>query len=72
MATIPKAPPPKKRNYSRAPVSILSQYRVPEKGTKEAFTAIMGGGGLSSIPSHPSRPERPSTWSSACRASRVW
>lgn len=46
MATIPKAPPPKKRNYPRASVSIRIQYKDPQKGMKEAFTAIMGGGGL--------------------------
>ncbi|HEY5594205.1 MAG TPA: TIGR02266 family protein [Nitrospiria bacterium] len=46
MATIPKAPPPKKRNYPRAPISIRIQYKDPQKGMKEAFTAIMGGGGL--------------------------
>lgn len=44
--TYTKGPPPKKRDYPRAPISIRIQYRVPEKGTKEAFTAIMGGGGL--------------------------
>ena len=46
MTTIPKAPPPEKRNYPRAPVSIRIQYKDPRRGTKEAFTAIMGGGGL--------------------------
>jgi type IV pilus assembly protein PilZ len=44
--TYTKGPPPKKRDYPRAPISIRIQYRVSEKGVKEAFTAIMGGGGL--------------------------
>lgn len=44
--TYTKGPPPKKRNYPRAPISIRIQYRVSEKGVKEAFTAVMGGGGL--------------------------
>ncbi|MEK6684715.1 MAG: TIGR02266 family protein [Nitrospirota bacterium] len=46
MAALPKASPPKKRNYPRAPVSIRIRYKDPQKGMKEAFTAIMGGGGL--------------------------
>jgi type IV pilus assembly protein PilZ len=46
MATIPKAPPPQKRDYPRAPVSIRIQYRTGQNGAKEGFTAIMGGGGL--------------------------
>ena len=46
MATLQKAPPPEKRNYPRAPVSIRIQYKDPQKGMKEAYTAIMGGGGL--------------------------
>ena len=44
--TYTKGPPPKKRNYPRAPISIRIQYREPHKGVKEGFTAIMGGGGL--------------------------
>ncbi|MBI3812248.1 MAG: TIGR02266 family protein [Nitrospirae bacterium] len=44
--TYTKGPPPKKRNYPRAPISIRIQYRVSEKGIKDAFTAVMGGGGL--------------------------
>jgi uncharacterized protein (TIGR02266 family) len=44
--TYTKGPPPKKRNYPRAPISIRIQYRESQKGTKEGFTAIMGGGGL--------------------------
>jgi len=47
MAVTPtKGPPPKKRNYPRAPISIRIRYHASEKGVKEAFTAVMGGGGL--------------------------
>ncbi|HUK56039.1 MAG TPA: TIGR02266 family protein [Nitrospiria bacterium] len=46
MATIPKVPPPEKRRYPRAPISIRIQYHQPQKGIQEGFTAIMGGGGL--------------------------
>ena len=46
MTTTPKAPPPMKRNYPRAPISIRIHYQDPQKQVKEAFTAIMGGGGL--------------------------
>ena len=44
--TYTKGPPPKKRNYPRAPISIRIQYRESQQGAKEGFTAIMGGGGL--------------------------
>lgn len=46
MAKSPKPPPSKKRNYARAPISIRIQYQEPRRGTKEGFTAILGGGGL--------------------------
>lgn len=46
MTTILKVPLPKKRNYPRAPISIRIQYREAQKGVREGFTAIMGGGGL--------------------------
>jgi len=46
MSTISRTRPPKKRDYPRAPVSIRIQYRAGQKGAKEGFTAIMGGGGL--------------------------
>ena len=37
----------KKRNYPRAPLSIRVRYGVPDSNLKEAFTGIMGGGGVS-------------------------
>ena len=46
MARSPISPSPEKRNYPRAPISIRIQYQQPQKGIKEGFTAIMGGGGL--------------------------
>jgi len=46
MAKSPKPPASEKRNYPRAPISIRIQYQPPQKGIKEGFTAIMGGGGL--------------------------
>ena len=46
MAKSSKPPSPKKRDYPRAPISIRIQYQQPQKGIKEGFTAIMGGGGL--------------------------
>lgn len=37
---------PIKRDYPRALLSIRIQYQDPDKRLKEAFTGIMGGGGL--------------------------
>ncbi len=43
--TNPK-PQAQNRNYPRAPISIRVQYRDPQRGQKEAFTGVLGGGGL--------------------------
>ena len=38
---------PRKRNYPRAPLSLRVKYGKPASASKEGFTGVMGGGGVS-------------------------